>query len=91
MSILSDNWTMEHLIRHQRIASPIPPAEKSGVQSAREQDRDAILPLAKTMSQAEIVLKTGLSANRVYQICRFYEITCCKNYNANRRREGGRL
>lgn len=91
MSILSSDWTYEHLIRTKRIPSPIPKAEKAGVEEAREHDRQVIERLSKILPQVEIAKRTGLSRNRVFQICRYFGITCDKGRQGQRRKEGGRL
>jgi len=90
MSILSPDWTCEHLIRAKPAEPMAPAAKQIGAEEARERDRDLILPLAKAMTQSEIAKKTGLSRNRVFVLCRYYGITCNKMPNY-RRKEGGRL
>ena len=90
MSILSSDWTCEHLIRTKRAPMEKPEAKNIGVEEAREHDRDLILPLAKTMTQTEIAKRTGLSKNRVFSMCQYYGISC-QIARIHRRKEGGRL
>lgn len=90
MSILSSDWTCEHLIRTKRPVAHQPEAKKIGVEEGRERDRDLIMPLAKTMTQTEIAKRTGLRKGRVHSMCEYYGIACVIN-RLHRRKEGGRL
>lgn len=81
MNMQSNDWKGEHLIR-----KPKPPVEAAptykekltqqqiDARAARERDAATIRALAVNMTRAEIRIATGLSTNRVYEICQDYNI-----------------
>ena len=90
MSILSSDWTCEHLIRSPRKPVQIVNAINTVAEVARQKDLQIIEPLSGKMTQMEISRHTGLSKNRVFTICKMFGIKC----NIKRKfrpQEGGRL
>ena len=90
MSVLSSDWTCEHLIRSPRKPVQIVNTINTVAEVARQKDFQIIEPLSGKMTQMEIARHTGLSKNRVFTICKMFGIKC----NIKRKfrpQEGGRL
>jgi len=97
MNVITDDWRGEHLIRapkrpHIEVA-PMSLAKPSKqtitVQQQRQRDADLVRPLAATKTRAEIRNITGLSMNRVSDICQWFEISPVEHmYSCMKRRRG---
>lgn len=71
----TDDWRGEGFIRAPRKLDITPqPCEADKFTAARIRDANTIRPLAATKTRAEIKDITGLTANRIYEVCTWFNI-----------------